>query len=373
MVKKKSHAKHTSSKVEHKVKHNPKEVKHVVHKHKSKNGLVFWKVSAIVFFVAFLLFLILFTSIPHGRNVANNVNITNNGSAQKIANETVQFIQDNFPVKDVKLVSVTEDNGLYKMSMTIQDSNFDMYTSKDGELIFIPGAPVINKTEFLKEKASKNNDTNNKTNQKLEKSDKPVVDLFVMSYCPYGTQIEKGILPVVDLLGNKIDFNLRFVYYSMHGLKEINENVLQYCMQKEQPAKLDSYLSCFLSDSNSDRCLADVNISKDSLQSCITQTDKDFNVMSNFNDKSSYVSGQFPLFSVDAADNTKYNVQGSPTLVINGTTVNTARDPQSLLNTICDAFTNKPSECNTKLDSTSPSPGFGYNASTQSGSNGSCS
>jgi len=368
MVKKKSHAKHTSSKVEHKVKHNPKEVKHVVHKHKAKNNSVFWKISAIVFFVAFLLFLILFASTPHAKNV------TNNGNAQKIANETVQFIQDNFPVKDVKLVSVTEDNGLYKMSMTIQDSNFEMYTSEDGELIFIPGAPVINKTEFLKQKETEKTDTNNTpTNQKLEKSDKPVIDLFVMSYCPYGTQIEKGILPVIDLLGNKIDFNLKFVYYSMHGLKEINENVLEYCMQKEQPAKLDSYLSCFLSDSNSDRCLADTNISKDSLQSCIAQTDKDFNVMSNFNDKSSYVSGQFPLFSVDAADNTKYKVQGSPTLVINGTTVDTARDSQSLLNTICDAFTNKPSECNTQLDSTSPSPGFGYNTTTQPSNSGSCS
>ncbi len=45
-----------------------------------------------------------------------------------------------------------------------------------------------------------------------------------MSYCPYGTQAEKGILPVVALLGDKIDFKLRTVHYVLHGDKEDLEN-----------------------------------------------------------------------------------------------------------------------------------------------------
>jgi len=49
-----------------------------------------------------------------------------------------------------------------------------------------------------------------------------------MSYCPYGTQIEKGILPVINALGNKIKFSLKFVDYAMHGKKEIDENSRQY-------------------------------------------------------------------------------------------------------------------------------------------------
>ena len=36
----------------------------------------------------------------------------------------------------------------------------------------------------------------------------PEVELFIMSHCPYGTQTMKGIVPVVELLGDKIDFEL---------------------------------------------------------------------------------------------------------------------------------------------------------------------
>jgi hypothetical protein len=69
-----------------------------------------------------------------------------------------------------------------------------------------------------------------------------------MSYCPFGTQAEKGILPVVNLLKDKIDFKVKFVNYAMHGKKEIDENNLQYCIQKEEPNKYNSYLTCFLKE-----------------------------------------------------------------------------------------------------------------------------
>ena len=78
------------------------------------------------------------------------------------------------------------------------------------------------------------------------KSDKPNVELFVMSHCPFGTQAEKGIIPVVNLLKNKINFSVKFVDYSMHGKSEIDENTLQYCIQKEESKKYIPYLTCFL-------------------------------------------------------------------------------------------------------------------------------
>jgi hypothetical protein len=88
-----------------------------------------------------------------------------------------------------------------------------------------------------------------------KKSDKPVVELFVMSYCPYGTQMEKGIIPVVETLGNKIDFKLKFVSYTMHGDKENQENLRQYCIDKDQFNKFTPYLQCFLGSSDSAACL----------------------------------------------------------------------------------------------------------------------
>jgi hypothetical protein len=375
MVKKKANTKHV---VHKNVESHTKKVHHVKKTvHKVKNKVLVWQILTVVFFLAFILFLILATS-GHSNNGILDNNVTD-GNIQKIANETVSFLKNDLQINDLKLISTIEENGLYKISIVIKDNNqennFDLYTSLDGELIFIPGAPVINKTEFLESKTESVDPNTTLASEELQKSDKPIIDLFIMSYCPYGTQVEKGILPVVDLLGDKIDFNLKFVYYSMHGEVEVNEQLLEYCIQKEQPEKLSLYLHCFLEDSNSDRCLIDNNISKDSLQSCIIQSDTKFDIAKNLEDESSYLSGRFPLVNIDKADNDKYNIGGSPTLVVNGTTVSTDssnRNPQGLLNIICGAFTNQPVECTTELSSATPSPGFGYNE-TDSSNGGQCS
>jgi len=84
----------------------------------------------------------------------------------------------------------------------------------------------------------------------LPKTDKPTIDLFVMSYCPYGVQAEQAMLPVMELLGDEADINIRFVYYAMHDWTEIEENTRQYCIQKEEPDKYIDYLSCFVGESS---------------------------------------------------------------------------------------------------------------------------
>ena len=55
----------------------------------------------------------------------------------------------------------------------------------------------------------------------VPKSDRPKVELFVMSYCPYGLQMEKAYLPAWELLKNKADIDLKFVSYSIHPKKKI--------------------------------------------------------------------------------------------------------------------------------------------------------
>ena len=98
----------------------------------------------------------------------------------------------------------------------------------------------------------------------IPKAERASVELFVMSHCPYGTQMEKGILPAIEALGDKVDFGLKFCDYAMHGQKEIDEQLNQHCIQKNQPDKLASYLNCFLEKGEGDKCLGDtgINISK---------------------------------------------------------------------------------------------------------------
>lgn len=192
------------------------------------------------------------------------------------------------------------------------------------------------------------------------KSDKPEVELFVMSHCPYGTQIEKGILPVVAVLKDDIEFDLNFVYYAMHGEVEVKEQLAQYCIQRDQKELLQDYLLCFLEAGDSEGCLDKVGVDMAQLESCETEVDEEYQVMANLADQSSWLSGRFPLFNTDKADNEAYGVRGSPALVINGQTVSSARDSASLLKTICDRFNTKPEACNTEFESASPSPGFGF-------------
>ena len=194
------------------------------------------------------------------------------------------------------------------------------------------------------------------------KSDNPEVELFVMSYCPFGTQAEKGIIPAVNLLGDKIDFKIRFVYYAMHGDTEINEQLKQYCIQEEQEDKFLDYLSCFLADGDSESCLSEVGVDELKLASCVEKADEQFGITAKFNDQSTWLSGRYPLFDVDKELNDEYGIGGSPTLVINGKTTDSSRNPRAYLSTICAAFNDAPEECSEQLSSQTPSSGFGYSA-----------
>lgn len=208
--------------------------------------------------------------------------------------------------------------------------------------------------------------------EELPKTDKPVVELFVMSHCPYGTQIEKGILPVIDTLGDKIDYELKFCDYAMHGKTELDEQLTQYCVQRQGKDKIQAYLSCFLEDeSKSEECLGEIGIDRGQLDSCIAQTDEEYSVSADFEDKSTWSNGRFPLFKVYQEDNDKYGVGGSPTLIVNGVKASSGRDSASLLATICGAFNSPPEECNAELSSEAPAPGFGFDGSG-SNTNASC-
>ncbi|MFH1779602.1 MAG: hypothetical protein ABH803_00460, partial [Candidatus Micrarchaeota archaeon] len=258
-----------------------------------------------------------------------------------------------------------QKNGMYAINFEInQDGELvqegTAFISPDGKQLFL-SAP-LDLTEALPEPTTQT--------QEYAKNDKPVIDLFIMSHCPYGTQEEKAILPVINKLGDKVDFNVRFVYYAMHGETEIKEELNQYCIQKEQNNKYLNYLSCFLDAGNGTACLIEAEINTQELENCVAQADEDFAVTANFEDESSWLSGTYPLVNLDVELNEAYGVGGSPTLVINGITVNAQRNPASIMDAVCNSFTEAPSECSEEVSTETPTAGFGYSgtASTDSGS-----
>lgn len=196
----------------------------------------------------------------------------------------------------------------------------------------------------------------------VTKSEKPVVELFIMSYCPYGLQMQKAYLPAYQLLKDKADISVKFVSYIMHEKQEIDENNRQYCMQNESVGKYLQYLTCFLDKGDNASCESAAGFSRSKIDSCVASADKKFGITAKYNDRASWLSGRYPIYPVHADLNTKYGVQGSPTLIINGAEVSVNRTPEAVKSAICAAFNNPPSECNTTLSSASYSAGFGLTA-----------
>ena len=326
------------------------------HQHEKQKGYMIatWILAGVS--VLLLIGLILALVMPHGGSASVK------GISMDAAKAQTETYLKSIAQGSASVDNITDEGTLYKLGLTVSGRQYDSYITKDGKLLFPQGIDMTVPVPAASNTAAA-------APTVVPKTDKPAVELFVMSYCPYGTQAEKGILPAVRALGDSIDFKVRFVSYSMHGEKEVVENLNQYCIESQQPDKYLKYLACFLNDSvgqGSDAdvasCIASTGIDTAKLDACKNATDTQFNVMKNYNDKTSWLNGNFPKFDIDAALNTKYGVQGSPTLIINGVESNAGRDSESFLTGICAAFNNAPAACQTQLSTTQPGPGFGYDS-----------
>jgi len=311
-----------------------------------------WMITSIVLAVLLVLLVIFNGNLSGGKGIV---------SGKTAAQNVVDYINSNTQSETkAEVISFKQEGQLYSVVIKMNNQEMPVYVTLDGKNVILQSFPLDNEISEQPEKES--------TPAEVPKNDKPVIELFVMSYCPYGTQIEKGIIPVIETLKDKVDFKLKFVNYAMHGKQEIDDNTRQYCIQKTQPTKLLPYLKCFLSQQGkSDVCLTETGIDKTKVDSCVKEADKLYNITTNYQDKTTWLSGQFPLYLVENADNEKYNVQGSPTLIINGADASSARDPASLLKVVCSAYKSVPSECSTTLSSETPSPGFGFTTDASGG------
>lgn len=256
----------------------------------------------------------------------------------------------------------TEEHGVYKINIKVGENSFPSYITKDGKLLF---------PQVIEVKESTSTADSNTPAEQVVKSDRPSVKLFVMSYCPYGLQAEKGFLGAYNGLKDVADMGIYFVDYAMHGEKEVNENLRQYCIAKDENVKFAEYLSCFVDKGEAEACLATAAIDKAKLSACETATDEQFSISKNLADETTWSGGQFPPFNVYKDLNIQYGVQGSPTLVINDKVVSVGRSPEEMKKAICDAFNVAPEACLNELSTTTPSAGFGWGAGT-SGGDASC-
>lgn len=252
----------------------------------------------------------------------------------------------------ISIVNVTAKGNLYQVLISYQGQNIPFYVSKDGKYL---GQMTEVKGLALSASSSA---SQSDTPQNVPKSDKPTVILWVFTYCPYGTQTEKGLIPVYNLLKDKAIIDIKYIG-AMHGQFEETESLRQLCIQKNYGQ--DKFMSYIMKlDTNAsvgncggaDSCVlpiinniySSLGIDKTKIDSCM-------------------INDAPALYAAQEKEASSLGISGSPTLVINDVQVQSGRSPSALLSTICSAFNTSPSECTQTLDSASPSAGFGATAS----------
>ena len=201
----------------------------------------------------------------------------------------------------------------------------------------------------------------------LTKTNKPILESFVVSYCPYGLQMQRILVPVHDLLGDIVNIKIRYIgqivdgkITAMHGDQEAQENLKQICLREEQADKFWDYLTCFMkAQGQSDACSEEVGVDSNKLDECMTNPDKGV---------------KYAQVDFDAQN--KYAVTGSPTLFQNGEKVSEfnfgGRTAEAVKTMLCCGMNKEATECNTELSTeqanTAFAPQYSSGSSTASGS-----
>lgn len=246
---------------------------------------------------------------------------------------------------------VTEDGDLYKITVSANGQDQPVYVTKDGTK-FIQSAISFDDIAKQQEEAKKQEADASKP---APQSDKPEVNLYVMSFCPYGNKSEDTLKSVYILLKDKVNFNFHYIVTvegdkisSLHGQKEVDQDEREACVLKNYGK--GKWLD-FVTYVN-DKCGSDGSCWQTGAQSLAIDTAKISACAS---------SEGAALMKADAEISSAAGASGSPTMTVNGQTTKVVYqygNSEAYKKAICDAFNTAPAECSKTLSAeTSTAPG----------------
>jgi len=273
--------------------------------------------------------------------------------------KAVAYINNNLVQSgtNITLVSIAESRGLYELKARYQSETITLYTTKDCTLLF---TNTVNMTTAT---GSQQVAQETQAAPSPVKSLRPVVDMYVMAFCPYGTQAETVMSPVVDLLRTKADIRIRYITTitgstaesvdSLHGMPEAKEDLQQVCINRYYPEKFWAYLDTFNRE-----CYPSWQ-NATALASCRKNTAAALSIDSAKIDTCAQGAEGLALLKADETASAKDGATASPMLFINGVKYSGARTPDAFKQAICNSFDSVPAECSTALSSTSTSASGG--------------
>ncbi|MDP2741234.1 MAG: hypothetical protein Q8O66_00915 [bacterium] len=286
-------------------------------------------------------------------------------SAKEIAQKSVDYINSSGLSQTPATLSgeVSEESGLIKFKIKIGTEELDSYATKDGKLL-LPQAFNMGDKKIETVNNQPSDEQKQQAATSVTKSDSPVLEAYIVSRCPYGLQMQRAMSEAFKSMPDLAKY-MKVMYMgsvtsdgknitAMHGEAEAKENLRQICIREEQPAKYWNYSACQMKSSGQEvACEKSTGVDSSKLNSCMSDSSRGV----------AYAKKDFDL-------NTKYNVKGSPTMVLGNAVISEnsfgGRSADGVKSMICSGFNNQPSFCTTKL-STSPAAAS-FSESTTSGS-----
>lgn len=306
-------------------------------------------------------------------NALSFLNLNFLSSPKAIAQKSVDYLNSSMlqQGQTATLNSFSQESGVIKVNLKITSAegskDYDSYVTRDGKLFF-PDALVIDLG-----KRQQSGSASNKTPITLAKVEKPILEAYVVSGCPFGLQMQRAMASAVKSVPTLAQYiKLRYigavengVITAMHGDEEAKENLRQICIRDEQQSKYWAYVSCYMQKSagtaangvpygDTKTCQTATGIDTAKLNACVA----------NKNRGLAYAKEDFDL-------NAKYSIQGSPTLILNGTHISEfdfgGRSADTIRNLICSSSSTVPDFCSTTLDTNQASTSFSLTYATATG------
>ncbi|MFH1622893.1 MAG: hypothetical protein ABIA12_00005 [Candidatus Aenigmatarchaeota archaeon] len=271
-------------------------------------------------------------------------------SAGDAGAKTIEYINKNIiQTGAATFVSADDMGDMYRITTDYNGNNIDVYVTKSGKLLFVSGDPYDMTTAVPTATTQPK-----KTCDDIKKADAAELDAYVVSYCPYGLQMQRILAEIVDNIPS-LEGSIKVRYMgsvvggkvtAMHGDAEAQENLRQICIREEQADKYWNYVSCFMKKQDAaDSCLSEAAVDTAKLGACMADGGKGVG----------YAKADF-----DLADS--YGVGGSPTLILNGETVSEfdfgGRTADAVKTLLCCGFATKPAACSAELDTAQAAASF---------------
>ncbi len=370
MSKKEKNEKKEAKKVEEKQKLNKEEVKEIkkeikeefekvereIEEESEKISSSLWFIGLVALIIGLIVGLLIGGFLT-GNKSNNASNLNNNLNEEQIknlvSNTLKKLIFEQAGVEMSPEVVDYKDNGyFYNVTVKIklptgQEQKTPVYLSKDGKYLFLGIVKTVNKVGNLCEVTNK--------------TEKPKVIVAVMANCPFGNQIEPLVKEIVDLFGDKVEIEPRYIFYrgkspygesteannqsywSLHGNYELEEGLFELAVWKLYGTK--TWINFVVKVNN--QCYNEKK-TIESVRSCAENIAKEMNL--DVNKIENYLKeNRDKLIEEEAKLTTDQHILGSPTIIINGETYKCPRTAEALKQAICSAFTNPPAECNQKL------------------------